>query len=273
MKAFVFIALSVVLLVGCRKAVPSDPQPQTEDSLEMTVLDSLPADTTNITPPKKADGLFDDFVFSFMKNPKFQLSRICFPLPEYDDGKCHEVSLKAWHYDPMYLKQDFYTVLFDSEHSMKAEKDTSLDSVVVEWVYLKQNKVKQYVFERMAGVWHLTKIVRHSLSANVNSDFYRFYARFSSDQHYQMAHVSDPLPFKTYDEDNFRPIEGVLGVEQWPDFRPELPNGMITNINYGQHYANSKRRVMVIATPSGGMGCRLVFERGKRGWNLVKYVN
>ena len=273
MRTFILTLVTIFLLVGCRKAVPSDPVLKDTDSVRV-LPDTFTTDTTNIVPPKKADGLFDDFAYSFMKNPKFQRSRIVFPLPVNDTGKgLRTIDACHWRFDPMYLRQDVYTIIYDSEASTQAEKDTSLDSVTVEWVYLSQQKVKQYVFRRLRGAWYLTHINKHQLSENANSDFYRFYNRFSTNQQFQMAHVANPLQFKTYDEDNFQPIEGLLVVVQWPDFRPELPKGIITNINYGQNYADSHRRVLMICTPSGGMGCRLVFQQKRGVWKLVKYVN
>ena len=272
MKAFVIALFAALLLSGCQKSRTSDPQ-YADSTADTLVADSLPADTTMITPPKKADGLFDDFIYSFMRNPKFQTQRIKFPLAVTHNGRVTRMARKDWHYDRLFLKQDIYTVIFDSEASSKAEKDTSLDSVMVEWVYLSQHRVKQYAFHKLEGEWFLTGINEHPVSANVNSDFYEFYNRFSSHTDYQMKHVKNPLKFKTYDEDNFQPIEGILDVQQWPDFRPELPKGVITNINYGQHYADSRRRVLMICTPSGGMGCSLTFEKGSKGWMLTKYVN
>lgn len=272
MKPFFLTLLAVSMLAGCRKAAPSEPAQADTDSV-FVQADTITTDTTSITPPSKADGLFDDFVYSFMKNPRFQRTRIKFPLPVDENGRVHQLEARQWRYDPMYLRQDFYTIIFDSEQGTKAEKDTSLDSVTVEWVNLPDRRVKQYVFRRISGKWLLMRINRHPLSKNANSSFYSFYARFSTDQKFQMAHIANPLKFKTYDEDNFQPIEGLLDVEQWPDFRPELPQGTITNINYGQHYADSRRRVLLICTPSGGMGCRLVFEMRGKQWTLVKYVN
>ena len=267
-----FALLVALFAVSCKSDKPAPSSAPTADTL-VAVCDSLPSDTTSIAPPKKADGLFDDFVYSFMRNPKFQKQRVKFPLKVVDHGKVSQLSAKEWHYDKMYLSNDVYTTIFDSEQSIKAEKDTSLDSVAVEWVYLKRREVKQFRFHRLQGEWYLTEIVKHALSENINSDFYLFYDKFSADQAYQLRHVNSTISFKTFDEDNFAPIEGVLDAQQWPDFRPELPKGTITNINYGQHYGNGKRRVLMVCTPSGGMGCSLTFERKKSGWMLVKLVN
>ena len=111
------------------------------------------------------------------------------------------------------------------------------------------------------------------MADNVNSDFYRFYHRFSRSLQFQLAHIADPFAFKTYDSDNFQTIEGVLDAAQWPDYRPELPKGTITNINYGQAYGNARRRVLMICSQSGGMGCSLVFVRKGSTWMLESLEN
>ncbi len=269
----VVISLLALLLAASCKSDKAAPTAEEKKDTVVVASDTLPSDATTITPPKKADGLFDDFVYSFMRNPKFQAKRIKFPLSVNDHGKQSYIEAKAWRYDKMYLRNDVYTIIFDSEESVKAEKDTSLDSVAVEWVYLKRREVKQFRFHRLQGEWFLTEIVKHALSENINSDFYLFYDKFTSDPAFQLRHVNSTVSFKTFDEDNFEPIEGVLDAQQWPDFRPELPHGTITNINYGQHYGNGNRRVLMVCTPSGGMGCSLTFQRKKSGWTLMKLVN
>ena len=271
-KHVVITLLAVLLAASCKTDKPA-PAAVNDKDTAVVASDTLPADTTMIAPPKKADGLFDDFVYSFMRNPKYQKQRIKFPLLVNDHGKQQFIAANAWHYDKMYLRNEVYTIIFDSEASVKAEKDTSLDSVAVEWVYLKRREVKQYRFHRIQGEWFLTEIVKHALSENINSDFYLFYDKFASDHAFQLRHVNSTINFKTFDEDNFEPIEGVLDAQQWPDFRPELPQGTITNINYGQHYGNGNRRVLMVCTPSGGMGCSLTFQRKKSGWTLMKLVN
>lgn len=234
--------------------------------------DSTSADSIG-NPPKAADGLFDDFIYSFMRNKHFQLERTNFPLPNIIDGSDHPIARADWKYDPIYSKLDSYTIIFDSEKSTAAQKDTTLHAVVVEWVYLSKRRVKQYHFAKTDGQWRLVRIEQHNISKNVNCDFYEFYHRFATDKAFQHRHILNPFNFKTHDFDNFQTIEGVLDVEQWPDYRPNLPQGTITNINYGQDYANAKRRVLLMCSPSGGMGCSLTFIKKGKSWMLEKLEN
>lgn len=271
MRPIIFILFALVCLTAC-KDKPSDAKKV--DSAETAVADSdsLAADSVP-TPPRAADGLFDDFIYPFMRNRHFQLSRIDFPLHNIENGTDKPISRDKWRFDPLYIRQDVYTVIFDSEHSTKAEKDTSLKQVIVEWVYLNHHKVKQYHFKKEGGIWKLTALETHPMKQNINSDFYEFYRRFSTSHSFQDRHISDPFAFKTHDFDHFSTIEGVMDASQWPDYRPELPHGTITNINYGQSYGNARRRVLMICSPSGGMGCSLTFVRRGKTWMLEKLIN
>lgn len=266
-----FLALTFFLLAACRNDRQAQTARTAADSLQ-AAEDPLSGDTT-ANPPKAADGLFDDFIYSFMSNARFQLERTDFPLTNVVDGTDSPITRRQWKHDKLFSTLDTYTVIFDSEQSAKSQKDTRLDSVVVEWVNLDKKRVKQFHFRKTNGQWRLTRLERHDLSKNVNSDFYDFYRRFSTDRSYQDKHIMSPFTFKTQDFDNLQTIEGVLEVEQWPDYRPDLPKGTITNINYGQHYANAKRRVLMICSQSGGMGCALTFVRTKKGWMLEKLEN
>lgn len=273
MRRLLFLLAVLALLGACAGHKTSDPeQPGLADTLGQAT-DSLPSDSPVANPPKSVDGLFDDFIYSFMRSRRFQMERIKFPLDNFVDGVNHPIAEKSWRFDRLYLGQGLYTVIFDSEESTKAEKDEELTHVEVEWVYLAQKRVKQYKFDRVGGHWLLTSVNHHHLSKNVNSDFYEFYHRFSESLSYQKKHIKNPFAFTTYDYDNFQPVEGVLDVEQWPDYKPELPKGIITNVNYGQHYDDHHKRVLQLCSPSGGMGCSLVFERMGKSWYLTRLEN
>lgn len=272
MKYYLMIVASAILMLcACRgektetaeaETVPADSVP---DSL---ATDSLSADTAE--PPVAADGLFDDFMYNFMRNRKFQKKRIKFPLENLVDGKNKPIAEGAWKFDPVYVREEVYTMLFDDEKSVTSEKDTSVHHVIVEWVYLDKGRVKQYHFFKEKGQWRLFRLDTHNIGRNANRDFFEFYKRFSTDPDFQMAHIANPFEFKTYDSDNFQAIDGVLDVAQWPDFKPDMPSGRITNINYGQRYSNNGQRVLVITSPSAGMSCTLSFRKHRGVWALVR---
>lgn len=272
MKNLPLVLCIMLALVACR---PDKATPQGEKQTDSLALAPDTATTDSVSaPPKAADGLFDDFIYSFMRSSKFQRQRTAFPLPVITDGVEKTIGEKEWKHDKLYLKQDTYTLIFTSEKAAAAQKDTLLSHVVVEWVYLDKKRVKQYHFSKDSNKqWRLVRIEQHDMSQNPNNDFYDFYRRFSSSTDFQLKHIQNPFNFTTHDFDTFQTIEGLLDVEQWPDYRPNLPKGTITNINYGQKYGKAKRRVLLICSQSGGMGCSLTFVRERRGWVLEKLEN
>lgn len=247
-----------------------------EDTLNVPPADTVAADTLPVaeeTPPKAADTLFDDFIYAFMRSRNFQKSRIVFPLPCKVDGRDSLVARGQWTFDRLYSRLDTYTMVFADKASMEREKDTSIRHVVVEWVYLSRQKVKRYVFDKRDGLWMLSSLELAPLKENANSDFYAFYHSFATDSVYQRTHVAESLAFKTYDDDNFEDIDGVLDVDQWFIFRPELPQDEITNIIYGDATFASQERFLVLSSLSGGMNCTLHFSHKGGHWLLDRYEN
>ncbi len=271
------VCLCALLLLfaisSCRRTAPevNESVPaEAADSAEQAAVDTTDAVAE---PPLAADGLFDDFVYSFTKNRRFQLERIVFPLSVTVDGVATKLESKDWKFTPLFTKGGVYTLIFDNPKAISAEKDTAVKHVVVETIYLSKQRAKQYVFDRLRGRWFLTAIQEHPLKDHANSDFYHFYHKFSRSLAFQLSHIADPFEFKTYDADNFQTIDGVLDVSQWPDYRPELPKGTITNIHYGQAYSNAHRRVLMICSQSGGMGCSLFFVKKGTSWMLERLEN
>lgn len=62
-------------------------------------------------------------------------------------------------------------------------------------------------------------------------------------------------------------------MDQWPDYRPDLPHGTITNICYGHSDTGSDTRILIISSLSGGMNCNLTFRKDSGEWMLVKMEN
>lgn len=270
-----FAAILMCPLVGCGEQKSSEEQAVADsDSVEAlpASADSLPVEEEQ-APPPAADGLFDDFIYNFMRNRSFQLSRITFPLTYTVDGRDSVIRRSDWHYDRLYADRDVYTMIFDDRRSVNLEKDTTLRKVMVEWIDLPRSRVKQYHFHKRQGRWLLTSLSNQLFSDSEDHGFYEFYSRFATDEAYQQAHVADPLLFTTYDYDNFQEIDGVLAPEQWPDFRPELPSHVITNVVYGGGKAHGDYRAMVISTPSAGMSCTLEFRRRDGEWMLTSMKN
>lgn len=271
-----FISIVLITFVSCHEAVK---QP---GILPDSVRQEIIADTMTATlsthpdmPPKSVDGLFDDFIYSFMTNRAFQMQRINFPLSVTDARSGHKSFIPAaqWKHDRLYSIRQTYVIIYDDAKAQSREKDTKTDRATVEWINFPKKSVKQYLFARQNGLWKLIALRYEAFKQNANADFLNFYQRFATDSVFQRKHVAATVNFTTYDTDNFEMVEGVVDVDQWFAFKPDLPYGEIANVNYGQLYRNSLERIMVINGLSNSMHSSLVFKRKGGQWILTKFEN
>ena len=275
-KVFGFV-LVAALVAGCTGKGKGE---KTEQE-ELDSLISQPADTLVLEEeeeerpiPKTADELFDDFIFTFIRSRKVQNSRIAFPLATYVDGKKQLVKKSDWKYDRLFADSESYVAIYDNMKQARMEKDTTLKAASFEWIDLSTRRIKKYSFKRNGGKWGLTSITNDTAKPHDASDFLVFYHRFVTDSAYQYSHVSKELHFVTVDpDDEFEKIEGTLDVEQWFEFRPQLPSGRIAVINYGQSYHNGNQKVMTMNGVSNSMQATFVFRKVDGEWMLTSYEN
>lgn len=282
MKKLSFISVLLALLtivcfssVGCTGKKPaSDADTLASDT---TVADTQAMDSTEKlieeTPmPKAADELFDDFVFNFAANRKLQLSRVHFPLPVYRNEKVVKtIDKKHWKMEHFFMRQDYYTLIFDNQKQMNLVKDTTIDHVVVEKVFYHKKTVQQFLFNRINGQWMMTSINYKPMYSNKNASFLKFYGKFSTDSTFQAEHLHNPVKFVGPDpDDDFSTMTGDIEPETWPAFAPKLPSSMIYNIIYGQKYNESNQKIFVIRGIANGLETELTFKRIGGKWMLTK---
>ena len=278
MRRFLIAVFAMVLLMfSCKGSkAPEVVEEAVADSSDTCVADTVPLDTMeqliSATPmPKAADELFDDFFFNFEANRKLQLRRIKFPLPVTDGDQTEYIARDDWQIDHFFMRQGYYTLIFDNERQMSLVKDTSIDHVVVEKVFFRKKTVKQYVFDRVGGLWMLCGIRFKPLYENMNASFLKFYQRFSRDSAFQVESLHDPVKFTGPDpDDDFSQMEGVITADTWPAFASELPSEMIYNIIYGQTYTTSDHKIFVIRGISNGLEVEMTFERSGGKWLLTE---
>ena len=282
MKKLSFISVLLALLtivcfssVGCTGKKPaSDADTLASDT---TVADTQAMDSTEKlieeTPmPKAADELFDDFVFNFAANRKLQLSRVHFPLPVYRNEKVVKtIDKKHWKMEHLFMRQDYYTLIFDNHKQMNLVKDTTIDHVVVEKVFYHKKTVQQFLFNRINGQWMMTSINYKPMYSNKNASFLKFYGKFATDSTFQAEHLHNPVKFVGPDpDDDFSTMTGDIEPETWPAFAPKLPSSMIYNIIYGQKYNESNQKIFVIRGIANGLETELTFKRIGGKWMLTK---
>lgn len=278
---FLFVLVLFLSAVSAFNVGCSDKKPPKEDSV--AVADSVAADSLSPEDsviaeqpmPKAADELFDDFFFNFAANRKLQRERIAFPLKEYNDGKLARVIQKnQWRMDHFFMRQDYYTLIFDSRKQAELVKDTSVSHVVVEKISLRRKMVRQYVFDRINGQFRMTAINSHPMYKNNNSSFLQFYQRFAADTAFQIKSMASEVTFTSPNPDNdFENQTGVIMPEQWPSFKPALiPSGEIYNIIYGQTYKESNYKLFVIRGIANGLEIDFTFRRFGKHWKLIKFT-
>lgn len=270
-------ALTVICFstVGCTDKKPAKMDDST--SVDSVVADTQAMDSTEKlieeTPmPKAADELFDDFVFNFAANRKLQLSRVMFPLPVYNNEKLvKSIAKNKWKMEHFFMRQDYYTLIFDNQKQMNLVKDTTIDHVVIEKVFYAKKTVQQFLFNRINGQWMMTSINYKPMYTNKNASFLKFYGQFATDSAFQAEHLHNPVKFVGPDpDDDFSTMTGDIEPETWPAFAPKLPSHMIYNIIYGQKYAESNQKIFVIRGIANGLETELTFRRIGGKWMLMK---
>ena len=267
---FAFLAL----MFSCKgnKTETGDSLPTDSDSIKDTaVVDTMEQIIAETPMPKAADELFDDFLFNFAANKKLQIERTQFPLPVEKAGKTDTIGKKQWKTDRFFMRQGYYTLIFDNFRQMNVVKDTSVNKVVVEKIYFNIKTVKSYNFNRVNGLWKLTSINYKGIHENRNASFLKFYHQFVTDSTFQAESISNPMEFIGPDpDDDFSQMEGLITPETWPAFAPELPNNMIYNIIYGEDSKPGLQRIFVIRGIANGLEMELTFKRKKSKWMLTK---
>lgn len=285
--AVVTVVVCCLLLGACwnqqRKAAAT---PTEEESTDTLAADSLleDADTLLIdretahTPlPAAVDEFFGDFIFNFDQSNRLQRNRIRFPFTIVEaNGTRRTIQQREWQHHYLFLQQDFCTVLWTSHRQMKMAEDTTITRASVEQIYLHSRQVNSYRFERdsVSRQWFLTEERVLPFEDVELSDFYDFYSKFTADSIYQRHHVSNHLRYITYDEENeYEPIKGNINADQWFEFQPEIPQSVLTNINYGQAYGKAARIIMQMRGINNGLQNLFTFQREGDRWRLTVFEN
>lgn len=275
-----FILLMVVSAVvvsteSCtgNKTTETDSIPDTT-AFDTTTIDTMESIIEEQPMPKAADELFDDFFFNFAGNRKLQVKRIHFPLPIYNEGKVENRLTKSqWKVDHFFMEQEYYTLIFDNKRQMQVVKDTAVHHVVVEKIDLDAKSIKKYNFERIDGLWILTKISHEPTHSGKNASFLEFYHKFSTDSIFQVASMDEIVTFSAPDpDDDFSNITGSIVPEQWPMFKPTfIPKGIIYNIMYGQQYKESTKKIFLVRGIANSLEMEMDFRKEGDSWKLTSF--
>lgn len=266
-----FCVYTMMWTTGCTDKKPAADTLVVDSVPDTTAVDTMDQLISEQQMPKAADELFDDFIFNFAANRKLQMKRIVFPLKVVDGKKVSYIQKSKWKMEHFFMNQGYYTLIFDNTRQMNVVKDTSINNVVVEKVYLKRKKVKKYMFERQNGQWMLESIQTNAMYQNTNASFLAFYQRFVTDSAFQVESLNNPVVFTGPDpDDDFSTMTGEIDPGTWPAFAPELPADFIYNIMYGQNYTEGRQKIFVMRGIANGMEMQLTFKRIGGNWKLTK---
>ena len=236
------VLLAVLTSCGGNKSGQATEEVPADSALNDSLRnDSLMAE--DYPMPKAADELFDDFVYNFVVNHKLQMERIHFPLPCQKDGKTQKLSQKDWKSEHFFMRQGYYTLLFDNEKHMEIVKDTSVNHAVVEKIHFDTQSIEQFVFDRKHGAWMLTLL--RTMASTVQ--------------------FVGPDP-----DDDFNMMEGIITPDTWEAFAPQLPSKMIYNIIYGKPEREGDSKVFVMRGIANGLELEMTFKRKNGDWKLTK---
>lgn len=272
------LLLSVTFVIGgCngRRSVDVEDSPAQSSSEEAdTLVADSAVDLVEDGPlPKAVDELFDDFFFNFAGNHKMQLSRIQFPLPIHKDGTTAMLDRRQWKFSYFFMSDGYYTILFDNEAQDSLTKSTAVSHATVEKLYMNENLMKLYDFERIDGEWQLTSVTHARVGDHPCASFLHFYEQFAADTLCQVRSLDGFVVMTAPDDDEeFDEVTGSIMPEQWPAFRPEIiPEGVIYCVNYGQVYTDASQKVLFVRGIANGLNTVLTFQRKDSGWKLVKF--
>ena len=278
MKRFILAIFAIVLIMfSCTgnkanqtEEVPAD---SVADSIDTTDVDSMELLITETPMPRAADAMFDDFLFNFLANKKLQKERVIFPLRVTENGTITKIEKDDWQMEHLFMRQGYYTLLFNSDKQMQLMKDTAVSEAVVEKILLAKNQIKNYFFQRIKGAWLLREIKVTPLQSDANASFLAFYQRFVNDTAFQVKSISETVDFVGPDpDDDFNMMEGVITPDTWEAFAPTLPHKTLYNIIYGKPQEEGNQKIYLLRGVANGLEMELRFKKEGGRWMLKKLM-
>ena len=244
-----------------------------EDSVEMFVGDTLHLFDEVEEPPASVDELFVDFFYNFAGDAHFQNQRIAFPLLCKDGEEETKLTKHEWNEWNQFGEQDFYSVIYEREQALELQNDTTIQSVDVEWIHLKEGKLEKYGFDRVNGKWMLTELQTERSSETPNGDFLQFYSQFVADSVFQREALAVPVRLILTSADEEEDVqEETLSADDWFNLRADLPflNGSLVNLDYGQTCISQNRKTLMMQGLSNGLLMKFRFNKEGDDWKLIE---
>ena len=276
-RVFLAIFAIVLIMFSCTgnkanqtEEVPAD---SVADSIDTTDVDSMELLITETPMPRAADAMFDDFLFNFLANKKLQKERVIFPLRVTENGTITKIEKDDWQMEHLFMRQGYYTLLFNSDKQMQLMKDTAVSEAVVEKILLAKNQIKNYFFQRIKGAWLLREIKVTPIQRDANASFLALYQRCVNDTAFQVKSISETVDFVGPDpDDDFNMMEGVITPDTWEAFAPTLPHKTLYNIIYGKPQEEGNQKIYLLRGVANGLEMELRFKKEGGRWMLKKLM-
>lgn len=223
----------------------------------------------------RADGLFDDFLFNYVNDIELQSQRTHFPLEiTMTNGEKFILEQDEWRETFAFMTGDYTTNLYNSEQEMGLNEDTTLLSASLEKIDLLTHAITYYDFVRVDGLWYLHSIRVSDFKHSDLRSFLTFYSKFSQDSIYQQRSIPSSIrvSIQVPDDENLS-IDGFITKEQWGTMSSGIPNGVITNIRYGQSFKSTRKIWMEKISMGNGMSEMFIFRKRGSNWVLEGYEN
>ena len=273
----VFFICCLIMTTGCMDRSSRVTDSLDADTVEVIQSDSIPLDSlskmiSQAPMPKAADELFEDFFFNYAANVEVQRARTIFPMVYEDNGL--EVLIESkqdWKRESFFMADGYYTILCQDQKQLKMLGDTATSEVTVQKLSFLENEVKEWLFSRIKGKWCLRSIGVKELSEIPDHEFLKFYNTFATDTLHQESYLAEYVTFKGPDPDeDFSTMEGDIMREQWPMFKPWLPENEFYCIRYGkQNNVASDKRYFFVRFISNCIQTDLFFTKKSKTYELV----
>lgn len=246
-----------------------------QDSLE-SAMDTLRLVDEEVEPPVAVDGLFDDFFFTFVTNPSFQMQRIHFPLPVTDGDSTKITTSDDWEKYNKFIYQEEFSVIIEDDDDVLVKNDTSVHRVAVEVINLHDAVANVYVFLKDESVWKLSNIERRELEGLHNGEFMSFFVHFMTDSTFQQKSIDEPLRIVTAkDTEEDEMVETKHEAKEWAELRHEfpLPKKELVNIDYGQPSNNRRHKQLLVQSMTDDLFMKFKFHKYHSDWKLIEIEN
>lgn len=273
-----FICLGFLLLISCSEG-RTDKTTTTADTVisgnkeNILVSDSeLRAEESRYS--NQVDELFDDFLYNYIHDNDLRQQRTIFPLSElYADGTQKLTEQAQWTENFDFMTGEYSTNFYSSEQDKALNEQTDLNVASLEKIDLDNRDVAVFNFMRINGKWQLRDIRHATFEESDMGNFLNFYYRFVSDPQTQSNSLASRIHVSMMDpDDDSQTIDGFITRDQWTSLSGTFPQGIITNIRYGQQFTNTHTILLEKVSMGDGMSETFTFSKTPgREWKLVGY--